>query len=170
MFFPNPRNKPSTQTNIWQTPNLNPATKSFSKKNLATKSNLYQIQKNKKPIVHVKDNKSKPRIKLHLLTIKPRTRARIPSKLHVLTIKPKTGARISHNQTHHHHRLRASWTQPNKPILLSKILALWRNFYSLLPTIYLLSKFYHFWVWSKFEQIQWHHFCLLKSNETVSHH
>ena len=65
MFFPNPRNKPSTQTNIWQALNWNPATKLISKKNLATKSNLYQIQKKRnksnKPIVHVKENKSKPK-------------------------------------------------------------------------------------------------------------
>ena len=40
MFFLKPRNKPNSQTNIWQTSNLNPA----------TKSNLYQIQKNKKQI------------------------------------------------------------------------------------------------------------------------
>ena len=64
MFFPNPRNKPSTQTNIWQAPNWNPATKSISKKilqpNLIFIKSKKKRNKSNKPIVHVKENKSKP--------------------------------------------------------------------------------------------------------------
>ena len=64
--------------------------KKIKQPNLISIKSRETRNKSKKPIVHVEENKSKPRIKLHLLTIKPRTRARIPSKLHVLIIKPTT--------------------------------------------------------------------------------
>ena len=75
----NPKSKSSNQIVF---------TKKIQQPNLISIKSRKTRNKSEKPTVQVEENKSKPRIKLHLLTIKPRTRARIPSKLHVLTIKP----------------------------------------------------------------------------------
>ena len=150
MFFLNPRNKPNSQTNIWQTSNLNPA----------TKSNLYQIQKNKKQIKETNSVCKREQEQTQNQTSPSHNQTQNKSKNTQQTS-------CSHNQTHHHHRLRASQTQSNKPISQQPNTATSKK--------KLKEKFYGVWVWSRFEflgleQIQRHHFCLLKSNKIVSHH
>ena len=109
MFFLNPRNKPNSQTNIWQNSNLNPATKSFFFLNPATKSNLYQIQKNKKQIKETNSAYRREQEQTQNQTSPSHNQTQNKSKNTQQTS-------CSHNQTHHHHRLRASQTQSNKPI------------------------------------------------------
>ena len=77
--------------------------------NPATKSNLYQIQKNKKQIKETNSACRREQEQTQNQTSPFHNQTQNKSKNTQQTS-------CSHNQTHHHHRLRASQTQSNKPI------------------------------------------------------